>query len=81
LAREQHRNLQHMGEAMGKVAENMKQNMEQFQEMTQNRELYKTKAMAKDMKQIQNRLEKAANELDESLRAMERLANRLQTNG
>ena len=28
LAREQHRNLQHMGEAMGKVAENMKQNME-----------------------------------------------------
>lgn len=78
-ALEQHRNLMHLGEAMGKVAENMKQNMERFQEMIRNRELYRNKATVKDMNQIQNRLEKAANELDESLRVMERLANRLST--
>jgi hypothetical protein len=37
--------------------------------------------MTKDMNQVQNRLEKAANELDEMLKVMERLANRLQANG
>ena len=37
--------------------------------------------MTKDLNKIQNRLEKAANELDEMLRIMERLANRLQING
>ena len=64
-----------------KMAGEMKGNLEQWREMYRNRELFQDKAMTKDMNQVQNRLEKAANELDEMLKVMERLANRLKLNG
>lgn len=75
------RALKQMGEGTVKMAGEMKGNLVQWREMYQNRELFQNKAMTKDMNQVQNRLEKAANELDEMLKVMERLANRLQANG
>lgn len=71
------RSLQQMGEGTAKIAEQMKGNLERWQEMIQNRELAGNREMTKDLNRIQNRLEKAANELDEMLRVMERVANRL----
>jgi cysteinyl-tRNA synthetase len=71
------RALQQMGEGTAKIAEQMKGNLERWQEMIQNRELAGNREMTKDLNRIQNRLEKAANELDEMLRVMERVANRL----
>lgn len=69
--------LKRMGEATAKMAGELKGSLERWREMAQNAELAQDKAMVKDMNQVQNRLEKAANELDEMLRVMERMANRL----
>lgn len=75
--RSQVRALQQMGEGTAKIAEQMKGNLERWREMIQNREMAGDREMTKDLNRIQNRLEKAANELDEMLRVMERVANRL----
>lgn len=75
------RALKQMGEGTAKMAGEMKGNLDEWREMYRNRELFQDKAMTKDMNQVHNRLEKAANELDEMLKVMERLANRLKING
>ena len=77
LAREQHRYLKSMGEAIAKAAENMSANIEALKEMAQNRELVQNRIMTKEMNQLQTRTEKVAGEMHEMLKIMERISNRI----
>ena len=78
LAREQHRYLKNMGEAIGKAAESMAANIEALKEMAQNRELVQNRTLTKEMNQLQTRTEKVAGEMQEMLKIMERISNRIQ---
>jgi Na+-transporting NADH:ubiquinone oxidoreductase subunit NqrC len=78
LAREQHRYLINMGEAIGKAAESMSANIEALKAMAQNRELAQNRAITQEMNQLQTRTEKVAGEMQEMLKIMERLSNRIQ---
>jgi hypothetical protein len=77
LAQEQHRYVHQLGEAAGKMAEELKGNVEKIQEMVQNRELFQNREMLQDMNRVQNRLENISGELEEMVKVMERLTNRL----
>lgn len=78
LAREQHRYLKNMGEAIAKAAESMAGNIEVLKEMARNRELAQNRAMTKEMNQLHTRTEKVAGEMQEMLKIMERISNRIQ---
>jgi prophage DNA circulation protein len=77
MAIEQHRNLHHMGEAMERVADNMKQNIERFQEMAQNRELTQNQAMNKEIKGLQVAMGKVTEDMEDVIALLESIAKRL----
>ncbi len=76
-AQDQHRYVYQLGEAAAKMAGELKGNVAKCQEMIRNRELFQNKEMAQDVNRVQNRLENISGELEEMVKAMERLANRL----
>ncbi len=80
LAQEQHRYVYRLGEAAGKMAEELKGSVEKCQEMIQNKELFQNRDMIQDMNRVQNRLENISGELEEMVKVMERLTNRLRDN-
>jgi len=77
LAREQHRYLKSMGEAVAKAAESLNGNIEALKAMAQNRELVQDRTMTKEMNRLQTRTEKVAGEMQEMLKIMERISNRI----
>jgi chromosome segregation ATPase len=76
-AREQHRYLINMGEAIGKAAESLAGNIDALKSMAQNRELAQDRVMVKELNRLQTRTEKVAGEMQEMLKAMERISNRI----
>lgn len=78
LAREQHRYIKNMGEAIAKAAESLGGNIEALKAMAQNKELARDRTMTKEMNQLHTRTEKVAGEMQEMLKIMERISNRIQ---
>jgi len=62
---------------MGNMAGQMKENLEQWQKMIQNKELMQIRNMKKDMNQFQKRMENVTENMEEMLKIMERVTNRL----
>jgi hypothetical protein len=66
---------------MGNMAGQMKENLEQWQKMIQNKELMQIRNMKKDMNQFQKRMENVTEDMEEMLKIMERVTNRLSISG
>jgi hypothetical protein len=66
---------------MGNMAGQMKENLEQWQKMIQNKELMQIRNMKKDMNQFQKHMENVTEDMEEMLKLMERVTNRLSISG
>lgn len=77
--RQQMQQMQRLGEHFHAMAGEMKNAMERNQAMMQNKEMMRNREMERDMSQLRNHMNELTEEMENTVRLMERMTNRMQT--